>query len=380
MCLMLVYFLQGLVPHYRVPFFTRLAACPRFELEVHASPIVPGQSLTTAPECLDRSPFPCHMHHCSALVGGRLFWQADLWLPRRFGRGDVFVLPGAPRFIRSFPLATEARARGASVLWFSQGFGVGASAPRVAARHLAARLCQHAVLYTQTEVDAYVDRGFPADRITAMNNALDQGPIREAAANTPAEVVGTLREAHGLDGRRIVLCVGRLTAKTEATLLVDAIERLPPDYVAVFIGGGEDTPVVQAHVAERRLEARVRMIGPVYAERELAPWFALADVFAYPGGIGLSILHAFGYGVPVVTHSDPNAQMPEFAALRPGVNGEVFPRGDAPALARVLQEICETPERRARLAMGARETVATGWNIDDMVARFAAAIRVAARR
>lgn len=377
---MRVYFLQGLVPHYRVPFFTRLSACPGLELEVHASPTVPGQSLATAPECFDRSPFPCALHPCSAIAGGRLFWQAGLSLPGGFGRGDVFVLPGAPRFIRSFPLAAEARARGASVLWFSQGFGIGASAPRIAARHFAARLCQHAVLYTQTEVDAYIERGFPADRITSMNNALDQGPIRDAAADVTAEAVDTLREAHGLCGRRIILCVGRLTAKTEAMVLVDALERLPPEYVAVFIGGGEETPVIKAHVAERRLGARIRMIGPVYEERALAPWFAAADVFAYPGGIGLSILHAFGYGVPVVTHADPSAQMPEFAALRPGVNGETFPRGDAPGLARVVEEICATPERRTLLGKGARETVATGWNIDDMVARFAAAIRVASRR
>jgi glycosyltransferase involved in cell wall biosynthesis len=375
-----VYFLQGLVPHYRVPFFRRLASRPEFTLEVHASPEVPGQSLRTAAECLTRPPFPCHMHPCTALAGGRLFWQADLWLPRHFGRGDVFVLPGAPRFVRSFALAAEARARGAAVVWFSQGFGVGATPVRVAARHVAARLCQHAVLYTQTEVDAYVARGFPPERITAMNNALDQAPIRAAAAGVTPAAVAALRAAHGLEGRRVLLCVGRLTAKTEAPVLVEAIERLPAEYVAVFIGGGEDTPVVQAHVAERRLEARVRLLGPLYDEPALAPWFALSEVFVYPGGIGLSILHAFGHGLPVVTHDEPAAQMPEFAALRPGVNGELFPRGDATALARVLRAVCESPERRSRLAAGARETVTTGWNIDDMVERFAAALRVAARR
>jgi glycosyltransferase involved in cell wall biosynthesis len=62
------------------------------------------------------------------------------------------------------------------------------------------------------------------------------------------------------------------------------------------------------------------------------------------------------------------------------VNGEVFTRGDAADLARVLRAVCESPARRAHLAAGARETVETGWNIDDMVARFAAAIAVAARR
>ena len=126
--------------------------------------------------------------------------------------------------------------------------------------------------------------------------------------------------------------------------------------------------------------ARVRLLGAVYDEAALAPWFRAAEVFVYPGSIGLSIHHAFGYGLPVVTHGDARQQMPEFAALKPGVNGEVFPRGDAGALATVLRGLCESPARRAALAQAARETVATGWNIDDMVSRFTAALRVAARR
>ena len=40
-------------------------------------------------------------------------------------------------------------------------------------------------------------------------------------------------------------------------------------------------------------------LGSIYDEIELAPWFLTADAFVYPENIGLSILHAFGYGLPV---------------------------------------------------------------------------------
>jgi glycosyltransferase involved in cell wall biosynthesis len=375
-----VFFLQPLVPHYRVPFFQRLARTVDFHLSVHASERVPGQSLSTAPECLGPdAPFEVHLHPCRAFAGGRLFWQ-DVSLPRGFGRGDVFVMPGAPRWPRNFTLAAEARARGAAVVWFGQGYGVGASRPQVAARHVFARLCDHAVLYTESETRRWLAAGFPVDRLTAMNNALDQAPIRAASAAVTAEAVAALRAAHGLEGRHILLMVGRLTPKAGAEVLVEALRDLPADYTAVFIGGGEDTPIVQTRTVELGLRDRVRLLGPIYDEALLAPWFRAADVFVYPGGIGLSIHHAFGYGLPVVTHGDADEQMPEFAALVPGVNGEIFPHGDAKALARTLAALCGDTRRRADLSKGAAETVATGWNIDDMVARFAAAIRIAGRR
>ena len=375
-----VFFLQPLVPHYRVPFFTRLAAQRDLTLAVHASPRIPGQGLSTAASCLEDPPFSCQMHPCHAVANGQVFWQGGLAFPKGFGRGDVYVMPGAPRFPRNFTLAVEAKARGAAVVWFSQGYGVGASAPLVAARHLTARLCDHAVLYTEAETDRYRAHGFPAERITAMNNALDQGPIRAAGDAITPEALQAFRVQHALVDKRVLLLVGRLTTKAEASVLVEALAALPPEYVAVFIGGGEDTPIVQARAAEHSLGARVRLLGAVYDEAALAPWFRAAEVFVYPGSIGLSIHHAFGYGLPVVTHGDARQQMPEFAALKPGVNGEVFPRGDAGALATVLRGLCESPARRAALAQAARETVATGWNIDDMVSRFTAALRVAARR
>lgn len=378
---MTTFFVQPLVPHYRVPFFTRLAAQPDIDLVVHASESLPGQSITTAAVCrTPASPFPVVLHPARAIAGGRLLWQTDLALPSGFGRGDVFVLPGAPRFPRNFALAAEARARGAAVVWFAQGYGVGATAPKVALRHLAARLCDHAVLYTEAEVEGYLAHGFPPDRITAMNNALDQAPIQAAAASVRPEDVDALRARHGLQGRHVHLLVGRLTAKAEAYVLVSALAHLPSSHVAVLIGGGEDAPIVQSRAAELGVADRVHLIGALYEESALAPWFALADDFVYPGGIGLSIHHAFGYGLPVVTHADRRHQMPEFAALAPGVNGEVFPRGDALALAAVLSRLAADPARRAALGRAARETVLRGWNIDDMVARFAAALRVAARR
>ncbi len=373
---MRVFFLQPLVPHYRAPFFRRLAAEPGLDLVVHTSPETPGQSLRSVPLGPEVG-FDAILHPCTLRAGGRLYWQADLRFPVGFGRGDVYVMPGSPRYPRNFLLAAEAKARGAAVVWFSHGYGVGISDRALLLRRTAAARFDHVVLYTDAEVAGWKAAGFPHDRITGMNNALEQGPIRAARDAVSAADVVALRTAHGLVGRRLLLLVGRLTEKAGAELLIDALPRLPLDVTAVLIGGGESADALAARVARLGLADRVRQIGPLYDEAALAPWFRAASVFVYPGAIGLSIHHAFGYGLPVVTHGDVRGQMPEFGALNPGVNGEVFPPGDAAGLARVLGGLLGDDTRRGRLAAGARRTVETGWNIDDMVSRMAGALRAA---
>lgn len=375
---MQTFFLQPLVPHYRVPFFTRLSAERDLGLTVHASLRIPGQELETAP--VPPGAFELVLHPCTLTAGGRLYWQEDLALPKGFGRGDVYVMPGSPRYPRNFLLAAEARARGGAVIWFSHGYGVGISERALALRRAAAARFDHVMLYTDAEVAGWRAAGFPHERIGAMNNALDQAPIRAAREAVTAADVEALRDRLDLAGRRVLLLVGRLTEKAGADVLIRALPELPADVAAVLVGGGAETPVLAAEAARLGVEDRVRLVGPEYAERVLAAYFRLADLFVYPGGIGLSIHHAFGHGVPVLTHGDARHQMPEFGALRPGVNGEVFAHGEAASLAGVVRRLLDDRPRLARLAEGARRTVETGWNIDDMVARMAKAIRTAGAR
>ena len=62
----------------------------------------------------------------------------------------------------------------------------------------------------------------------------------------------------------------------------------------------------------------IRWLGALYEQEVMAPWFLSAKVFVYPGYIGLSIMHAMGYGLPVITHDNMDNQSPEVAALRNG--------------------------------------------------------------
>ena len=114
-----------------------------------------------------------------------------------------------------------------------------------------------------------------------------------------------------------------------------------------------------------------------YNEEALAPWFLCADAFCYPANIGLSILHAFGYGLPVVTSDRVEAQNPEIEALRHEENGLLYADGDARALAGALKMLFDDRGLRQRLSRAARATVCDRYNIARMVDGMEAAVRCA---
>ena len=65
----------------------------------------------------------------------------------------------------------------------------------------------------------------------------------------------------------------------------------------------------------------------------------------------LKVLEYMAMGMPVVTIDVPALG----AIVRPGVDGLLFPEGDADALARALEELLDSPERARELGRSARE-------------------------
>jgi glycosyltransferase involved in cell wall biosynthesis len=145
---------------------------------------------------------------------------------------------------------------------------------------------------------------------------------------------------------------------------------------ALIVGKGEEERKRLEVLGESHgMKDRVRFLGAIYGERELAPYFMSSDVFCYPANIGLSILHAFGYGLPVVTSDHIGGQNPEIEALKPGENGLLYRHGDADSLAETLDQIFSDKEKAREMSVCALATVDELFNIETMVNGIEASIR-----
>jgi glycosyltransferase involved in cell wall biosynthesis len=241
------------------------------------------------------------------------------------------------------------------------------------------------LLYTDREAEEW-RRLLPAHvNVTGAQNAVDQSDAQRLRADWSAAALTDFAQSQDLTGKRLLLFCGRLRQQP-GTRLELAIRALPqlvaahPEVVLVVIGDGERRHDLEQLAVQLGMTAHVRWLGPIYEEPQLAPWFLSAVCFVYPGSIGLSLLHAMGYGLPVITHDCERRHNPEIAALVPEVNGLVFHEDDAADLARQIRRVLGDDALRERLAAGALDTTTRVFTIDNMADRFLSAVRAARER
>jgi len=114
----------------------------------------------------------------------------------------------------------------------------------------------------------------------------------------------------------------------------------------------------------------VYFAGELYDEELLAPWFLTSKLLIHPASIGLSILHAFGYGLPVVAHNMGNLHGPEYCTFIPEKTGKNFQKDNINDLANTVVELINDQEARKLMKMETIRIARTKYNVDIMVERY----------
>lgn len=366
---------QPALPQYRVPVFRALAQRPGIDLCVVYGD-APGAPSNAEPEG-----FVAKFAPIQSFLGGRLLWQGASWTHATRKRADVLVLTWNVRFLSLLPALLRAKLSGVKTILWGHGYSKRESRWRQRIRNRVALFADALLFYNHGAAERFIaGTGCDSLKVHVALNCLDQIPIQEARASWLADEgrLIAFRAEHRLGPGPVILFVSRLCADNRVDLLIEATEALTRDFhgvTVVLIGGGNDEGRLQEVARARGMEAHVRFLGPIYGEHLLAPWFLNADVFCYPANIGLSILHAFGYGLPVVTSDRFPSQNPEIEALRPGENGLTFHDVDARSLAAALRLILTNAELRARLSHAALHTAAEQFSLDRMVGAIERSVR-----
>jgi glycosyltransferase involved in cell wall biosynthesis len=214
-------------------------------------------------------------------------------------------------------------------------------------------------------------------------NSLDHSEIdfaRRWWQDRPEELADFRRE-HGLNQGPVVFFLSRLLPANRADLLIQATAALVSEFPAlktVIIGNGQpEKERLVSLAAQAGVAGNVIFQDGIYDEMRLAPWFLSANLVCYPANMGLSLLHSFWYGVPVVTHRNLDIQGPEVAALEHGVNGLSYDYGNVASLAGAMRQIITDERLRESMSHAARRTVENRFTIPRMVDGLEAAIRYA---
>ncbi|MBY6117570.1 glycosyltransferase family 4 protein [Mameliella alba] len=348
--------LQNHVPHYRIAFFDSIAATPGIDLNVHAARVTPRAD-GSDPDWFRR------LGETRSVAKG-IDWQEGA-TALDLSSVDVLVLSATIRTASNLVLARRARKRGIPVIWWGHYHSAGSRGLAKGLRRIMYRLGAAVLFYTDDEAGQYgADGGtLPA---SALNNGIDTREI--VALRAPYDAATRPRRA---------MFIGRLTEKSRFDLLLQALAR--PEAASVELSVIGDAPdAIRARAETLGCADRVLWHGPRFIEAEIAPIANDARVFVYPGAVGLSLVHAMAYGLPVMVHDSRADHMPEIAAFAAGTTGVTFAREDVTDLARQLAALTDDPERLKAYSRAALDTVATRFNTQAMAARFCDWVRATA--
>jgi glycosyltransferase involved in cell wall biosynthesis len=369
--------ITNVIPHYRQSFYDALFARQELDITLYCQAAIPGMNLRTVHA---RYGDRVRLVRASVIARERLGWQHLPWRELLHDY-DVLFVYASPRILSNLCLASWARLRRKSVVLWGPARSAGAGGLGARLRLLWWRCFRGLFVYTDREVEWLRARGFTSQEVVGMNNGLDQHALDRAAGRWSTTDLTEWRRRQGLAERPVILSCARLEPKNAFACWLDAMPavlRAVPDLLWCVIGQGPEENVLRAQAARLGLADRVRWLGAVHDEDELAPWFLSAAALVHPAAVGLSLLHAFGYGLPVITHDDPSDQMPEYAAFTDGETGMTYRRGDADDLARVTIACLADPERRRAFSTAALAVARTRYNVAIMVDRFVElALRVA---
>ena len=367
---------QPVLPAYRVPVFQELAQRPNIRLKV-----VYGDR-SNSPASVEDAPFDKEFVHMSEfkLLGRKFLWHKPQVGYATRKRSDVLIMSWDIHYTSLIPGLLRAKANGVRTVLWGHGYSKNESALRQRLRDRVGKLADAIMLYDQVTANRCIERGFKASKVFVAPNAIDQSPIQAAREDwlSRPQDLAKFQNEHGLAPGPVILFVSRLEPANRVDLLVQALPALRkrfPDLRVAIIGKGEDEINRLTTMAlEKGVTDSIRFLGAVYEEANLAPWFLSSKIFCYPANIGLSILHALGYALPVVTSDRKSAQNPEIVCLQHGKNGLTYQDDNAEDLCKVITELLENESRHRQMSDEAHRTATRAFSLSNMVDGMQAAI------
>lgn len=359
---------QRILPHYRTSFARRLRA----ELQQRGIDLqlIYGQERNgTVPRTASfDEPWAPRLRNAYLPLGPlELVWQPCL---QRIARSDLVVVEQSNRLLVNYALQLRRMWSRAKLAFWGHGANLQSRAPDGSRERLKVALARRAdwwFAYTELSKQLVLRSGFPAERISVLNNATDDEALRRGMERVRRLERGVVARALGCTSQNTALFCGSLHTQKRLDFLLAAaheIRRRVPDFQLLVVGDGPERPLIEA--AARR-DSWIVYAG-AHTGEGLAPFFHVAKALLMPGLVGLAIVDSFVGECPIVTTDYPH-HSPEIAYLRAGENGLIAANdvtGYASAVAHCLGDAAQLQTLRAGCRVSAERYTLAG-----MVGNFA---------
>lgn len=306
------------------------------------------------------------------VFGKDLYWQPILSHTRD---ADLVIVEQANKLLVNYLLLVLSIFTVKKAAFWGHGKNLQSSKPNHFNEWIKSKLTKRAYwffAYTQSSADIVRSSGYPCERITVIQNAIDTRRLRKFYESITAEDICNFRDDLRLCSDHIGLYAGGMYPEKNLVFLLEAcksIRQRIPDFEMLFIGSGIDAYLVKDYAEQNHW---VHYLGPRFDE-EKALCFAVADVFLIPGVVGLAILDCFAMELPLITTQRPD-HGPEIDYLIHGFNGVMVSAAcDPEKYAEVVCDLLVDGERMSTLVNGCKYS-AELYTVEQMVDRFTAGV------
>ena len=171
------------------------------------------------------------------------------------------------------------------------------------------RLVDANIVYGQMDknlLQKYLDK----DHIFVAQNTLDTNTLSNIKERLEQEGKDRIKERLGIRHEVNITYIGRMLPSKRPDLLVDIYNLLKTAYGITagihFIGNGELLPTIKERVQAEFPAEDFYFHGAIHDNEKTGELLYVSDIMVMPGGMGLSVNHAFCFDCPVLTFKREN--------------------------------------------------------------------------
>jgi phosphatidylinositol alpha-1,6-mannosyltransferase len=187
-----------------------------------------------------------------------------------------------------------------------------------------------------------------------------------------------LIEKYRLDGRRVIVSVGRLVHRKGQDELVKAMPKILeqfPDAILLFVGEGPIKQMLFNSAKQLGVLPKVVFAGRV-SHHDLPDYICLGEIFAMPvrsrfsglevEGLGIVYLEASACGLPVIVGNSGGA----VDAVLDKKTGLLVDGTKSDQIAQSICELLANPERAKQMGQAGRDWVIKNWQLSNWSEKF----------
>lgn len=164
--------------------------------------------------------------------------------------------------------------------------------------------------------------------------------------------------------------VGRLLEDKQIDLLLKAFSHLEKDTAEIrltIIGDGPEKSNLENLSRELKLK-NIFFSGEITDDELTGKWIFISDAFVMPGRLGLSVVHTFCFGTPVISQKKEKHFHGEgIGYVKDGVNGFLAEDENISELAERMKRIISDPELSDRLRTNAFYSSQNECSVESMI-------------